>query len=427
MDSLTQIVLGAAVGEATLGKKIGNRAMMWGAIAGTIPDLDTLFLISGNEVSEMLYHRGISHSLFFALLFSLPLAICVNRYYSNGIHKSKWAKGVSATLGTGFIFISAVIFVYIFKVLSGTVGLLVSTLIAMGLGSYFIHGLWFKYFRNKQPDLSISTFSWYKLFFLGLSTHALLDAMTIYGTQLFLPFSNYRVALNNIAIIDPFYTIPFLGFLMAAAFTNRRSAKKIEQDLKESNFSSYKKRKWLNWTGIALSCIYLIWTIYNKHLVNKALEYTLDRQNISYQRYMTNPVIMTNFLWSGIVETEDKMYQGWYSIFDKEKYFHLIPIDKNHHLLDVKEDDKTMNTIQWFTKDFYAITKTKDGQLQLNDMRYGLEFSNSPSAKNEYIMGHIIKKDESGYYHLLEMGEEESDEEERQQLKDIWKRIKGEK
>ncbi|MCB0468978.1 MAG: metal-dependent hydrolase, partial [Aequorivita sp.] len=42
MDSVTQIVLGAAVGEAVLGKKIGNKAMALGAIAGTIPDLDVL-------------------------------------------------------------------------------------------------------------------------------------------------------------------------------------------------------------------------------------------------------------------------------------------------------------------------------------------------------------------------------------------------
>ncbi|MEC8133776.1 MAG: metal-dependent hydrolase, partial [Bacteroidota bacterium] len=40
MDSLTQIVLGAACGEATLGKKIGNKALLFGAIGGTIPDLD---------------------------------------------------------------------------------------------------------------------------------------------------------------------------------------------------------------------------------------------------------------------------------------------------------------------------------------------------------------------------------------------------
>ncbi|MGB0250280.1 MAG: metal-dependent hydrolase, partial [Flavobacteriales bacterium] len=42
MDSLSQIVLGAAVGEAVLGKKLGNRAMVWGAVAGTLPDMDVL-------------------------------------------------------------------------------------------------------------------------------------------------------------------------------------------------------------------------------------------------------------------------------------------------------------------------------------------------------------------------------------------------
>lgn len=40
MDSLAQIVLGATVGEAILGKKGGNKAMLYGAFAGTILDLD---------------------------------------------------------------------------------------------------------------------------------------------------------------------------------------------------------------------------------------------------------------------------------------------------------------------------------------------------------------------------------------------------
>jgi len=44
MDSLTQAALGAAVGEAVLGKKIGNKAAVVGAIIATIPDLDVLLL-----------------------------------------------------------------------------------------------------------------------------------------------------------------------------------------------------------------------------------------------------------------------------------------------------------------------------------------------------------------------------------------------
>ena len=65
MDSLTQIVLGAAVGELALGKKIGNRAMIWGAIGGTIPDLDVLANAFMHPIDSLAFHRGITHSIFF--------------------------------------------------------------------------------------------------------------------------------------------------------------------------------------------------------------------------------------------------------------------------------------------------------------------------------------------------------------------------
>lgn len=70
MDSLTQIVLGAAVGEAVLGKKVGNKAMLYGAIAGTIPDLDVLSRYFADTVTAIEWHRGVSHSIFFSLVFA---------------------------------------------------------------------------------------------------------------------------------------------------------------------------------------------------------------------------------------------------------------------------------------------------------------------------------------------------------------------
>lgn len=70
MDSLTQIVLGAAVGEAVLGKKVGNKAMLYGAIAGTIPDLDVLARYFVDTVTATEWHRGFSHSIFFSVLFA---------------------------------------------------------------------------------------------------------------------------------------------------------------------------------------------------------------------------------------------------------------------------------------------------------------------------------------------------------------------
>lgn len=70
MDSLTQIVLGAAVGEAVLGKKVGNKAMLYGAIAGTIPDLDVLSSHFTDTITAIEWHRGFSHSIFFSLVFA---------------------------------------------------------------------------------------------------------------------------------------------------------------------------------------------------------------------------------------------------------------------------------------------------------------------------------------------------------------------
>lgn len=79
MDSLTQIVLGAAVGEAVLGKKIGNKAMVLGAIAGTIPDLDIISGYFTDTVSALEIHRGFTHSIVFAVgvgfLFAWLLAL----------------------------------------------------------------------------------------------------------------------------------------------------------------------------------------------------------------------------------------------------------------------------------------------------------------------------------------------------------------
>ncbi|MDM1046000.1 metal-dependent hydrolase [Myroides sp. 1354] len=68
MDSLTQIVLGGAVGNALLGEKLKNKAVLYGAIAGTIPDLDVLAIFFTDPISALEFHRGFTHSILFAIL-----------------------------------------------------------------------------------------------------------------------------------------------------------------------------------------------------------------------------------------------------------------------------------------------------------------------------------------------------------------------
>jgi inner membrane protein len=75
LDTVTQIALGAAVGEATLGRQVGRRAMLWGGICGLFPDLDVLVPL-GDAVKNFTYHRGPSHSLF-VLAALTPLFVYV--------------------------------------------------------------------------------------------------------------------------------------------------------------------------------------------------------------------------------------------------------------------------------------------------------------------------------------------------------------
>ena len=72
MDSITQITLGAAVGEAFAGKKVKYKAAAWGAFLGTFPDLDVLANPLLDSVNQLYFHRGISHSVLFCL-FAAPL------------------------------------------------------------------------------------------------------------------------------------------------------------------------------------------------------------------------------------------------------------------------------------------------------------------------------------------------------------------
>jgi inner membrane protein len=90
MDSVTQLALGAAVGEAVGGRQFGRRALLWGAICGTLPDLD-VFVPLGDAVRDFTYHRSASHSLI-VLLALTPLIVwlTLRLHPDTAEHKRRW-------------------------------------------------------------------------------------------------------------------------------------------------------------------------------------------------------------------------------------------------------------------------------------------------------------------------------------------------
>jgi len=100
MDLLTQGLLGATVGELSSGKNLGNKALFWGAVGGLIPDMDTLITPFMEVASGLLFHRGISHSIFFALLFSPLFAWLIFKLYKKKYEYSIWLKLIFLTIFT---------------------------------------------------------------------------------------------------------------------------------------------------------------------------------------------------------------------------------------------------------------------------------------------------------------------------------------
>lgn len=101
MDSLTQAVLGAAVGEAVLGKKVGNKAAAWGAAAGTFPDLDVLLNPFLSDVAQLVYHRSFTHALLFAVVLAPVCGTLIARIHrSSPATRRDWAWLVFAALFT---------------------------------------------------------------------------------------------------------------------------------------------------------------------------------------------------------------------------------------------------------------------------------------------------------------------------------------
>lgn len=150
MDSFTQLTFGACAGYAVAGSRLGRRALVFGAIAGTIPDLDTLALSGSDAWAEWRNHRGVTHSLFFAPVVAPLLGWIAWSGYSRA--RPFEPAGAHDALG-----------------------------------------------------------AWIALFFFALVTHPMLDLFTIYGTQLLAPFSDARFALPGLGIIDPIYTLPLVA------------------------------------------------------------------------------------------------------------------------------------------------------------------------------------------------------------------------
>lgn len=400
MDSLTQIILGAAVGEVSSGKKIGNRALLWGAVGGTIPDLDVLVGGLFSPLQELAMHRGFSHSIVFAVMGAYIFGWSLYTLYRSKYHK------YIAILGWSWLPLGIIFFFRRFM------GVSIGVEHYLGLAMFFVLFevlIYRGYFLKKIVLPKASLKEWQCLMFWSIFTHPLLDCFTTYGTQLFQPFSDYRVAFCTISVADPIYTIPFL---ICVILISRYAPADVH------------RRKWA-WAGIVMSSVYLMLTAINKYRVTQIWKASLEKQDIVYQRYMTSPTILNNILWYCLAETPDGYYYGQYSLWDRNSEVDINFEPRNRHLLRLPDgtDDNTIKTLRWFSNDYYAITQTDEGGLQFNDLRFGI--TQSRAGEKHFIFHFPLIQDLHGHYDITGTHGGPPPGEEKDMLSQLWVRIKG--
>jgi len=276
MDSLTQIALGAAVGTAVLGRKIGARAALWGAVCGTLPDLDVL-VPYGDPVRDFTFHRAESHSLFWLTVASPFIAWIIARL---------------------------------------------------------------------QRHARVGFREWWLLAWLALVTHPLLDAFTVYGTQLLLPFSDYPVGVGSVFIIDPLYTVPLLVGLAAALRLRSRDPGGA--------------MRW-NAAGLALSTLYLAWTLAAQSHVEGVVHRTLGATPLAQSRVLVTAAPFNTLLWRVVVMDDGGYHEGYYSLFDDRPGVRLARHASDTSLLEPLRHDWSVRRLAWFSKGFYGVRAAPAG------------------------------------------------------------------
>jgi inner membrane protein len=195
---------------------------------------------------------------------------------------------------------------------------------------------------------------WWLATWLVLVTHPLLDTFTVYGTQLLLPFRDHPFGIGSVFIIDPLYTVPLLVGLFVALLLRQ-----------------HRGLRW-NAAGLALSTLYLGWSVAAQQHVEGVVKESLATTGIATDKVLVTPTPFNTVLWRVVVMRGDHYQEGFYSLLDRERKIRFDAFPNDVALYRQLRDEWAVARMAWFTKGFFAL-RERDGRAILTDLRMGQE------------------------------------------------------
>ena len=195
---------------------------------------------------------------------------------------------------------------------------------------------------------------WLAAIALALITHPLLDAHTVYGTELWWPLPLDNAMWSTIFIIDPLYTVPLLVAAICAWFLRARRGARMALVV-----------------GLGLSSAYLGWSWIAKSLVEARAQHALAAMGLESAPRFSVPTSFNTWVWRVVALTPDGMVEGYTAVLGEDGPMHF-----ERHERGVESQQQALLSLESvarlrrFAHGFIDLSE-RDGDLVLSDLRMG--------------------------------------------------------
>jgi len=208
--------------------------------------------------------------------------------------------------------------------------------------------------RTRWPAKGYTLPRLFLAFWLVLVTHPILDAFTVYGTQLFWPLQSTPLSWAAVFIIDPLYTVSLLAAVLYTAVKGVNG-------------------KALRFMSLALlfSTAYLGFGLVGRMAAEQRFQAALDQQGVATSEVRAVPIAFNSLVWRVLAKTPDGYYyEGVSSGFDREPpEMQRLPL--NLEAADEIKGAPLLQRLRWFTDDWLRYDQIGNA-LVVTDLRMGI-------------------------------------------------------
>lgn len=210
-------------------------------------------------------------------------------------------------------------------------------------------------FKRRGKRVAESPTRWFWAIQLALVTHPLLDAFTVYGTQLLWPLRTPPVMWSSVFIVDPLYT---LWLLVACVVAWLAPARPLAQRALIA--------------GLILSTAYLGWSLIAKGIVDRQAERDLAALGLSEAPRFSVPMPFNTLLWRVVAMTPQGYVIGDRSLVADQGAMQFKGYRSDTQALGQVRGIEAVEQLAWFNHGFMR-TQVVGNELVLSDLRMGLE------------------------------------------------------